>query len=126
MSATPSSSEMRLLRVLWRQGRQSAREIHDATEAATGWSYSSTRKTLDRMVDKGLLHAEPVHGMKTFIPTRTKLETLAGVIRDFGRDMLGADGPLPAAMFSGSEVIAEDEIDELDAMLRRLEDEEGA
>ena len=125
MIQTPSSSELRLLRALWRDGRLSAREIHDATAEASGWSYSATRKTLDRMVEKGLIAIEPVHGIKTFAPARPKVETLAGLIRDFGRNVLGADEPLPVAMFTGSSVIDDDEIAELEDMLQRLDEEDG-
>lgn len=124
MSSSPSSSELRLLHALWRDGRLSAREIHDATVDESGWSYSATRKTLDRMVEKGLLAIEPVHGIKTFLPARPKVEVLAGLIRDFGRNVLGADAPLPVAMFTGSSVIDEGEIEELEELLNRL-DEEG-
>ena len=125
MTQTPSSSELRLLRALWRDGRLSAREIHEATAGVSGWSYSATRKTLDRMVEKELLTAEPVHGIKTFVPTRPKVETLAALIRDFGRNVLGADEPLPVAMFTGSSVIDSDEIAELEDMLLRLDEEGG-
>jgi BlaI family penicillinase repressor len=53
--AVPSISELSLLKALWRQQPLSAREIHDAVEAELGWSYSSTRKTLERMLDKGMV-----------------------------------------------------------------------
>lgn len=124
MSISPSSSELRLLRALWRRGRLSARELHDATAAQSGWSYSATRKTLDRMVEKGLLVTEPVHGIKTFLPSRPKLEIMAGLIRDFGRNVLGAEEPLPVAMFTGSSLLEEGEIAELEELLSRDEGEE--
>ncbi|MEL6790048.1 MAG: BlaI/MecI/CopY family transcriptional regulator [Pseudomonadota bacterium] len=122
----PSPTELVVLRPLWRDGRLSAREVHDATAAQTGWTYSTTRKTLDRMVDKGLLRTEPVHGMKTFIPTRKKVVTLAGLIRNFSRTVLGTDKPLPMATFVNSPLINESELAELEHLLETLsrEDEE--
>jgi BlaI family transcriptional regulator, penicillinase repressor len=116
----PSESEMRLLRPLWRQGRLSAREIHEASEQVAEWSYSSTRKTLDRMVEKGLLEVEFVHGLKTFRPTQSKLHTLAVLIDSFTRKVLGADEPLPVAAFAGSKLLSAQEIADLEALLRSL------
>ncbi len=120
----PADSELRLLRQLWRKQPLSAREIHDASCGETEWSYSTTRKTLDRMVDKGLLAIEVIHGIKTFSTTGSKLETLAVLISDFARNVLDADAPLPAATFAHSKVIDSDEIDALEALLQQLEQDE--
>ena len=121
----PTDTELTLLRPLWQSRRLSAREIHDATEASTGWSFSSTRKTLDRMVDKGLIAIEMVHGVKTFIPTTPKLSVLASLIGDFSKNILGSDQPLPAAAFVGSSLISDDEIDELEDLLKDLNEKDA-
>ena len=119
----PSDTELCLLRAIWRDGRLSAREIHQATEAETGWSYSSTRKTLDRMLDKGLISVSSVHGLKVFEARQTKLNTLATLIKDFSRNILDSDAPLPAAAFVGSKLITEDEIADLEALLKEAGDD---
>lgn len=124
--AKPSDSELKLLRELWRAKRLSARELHDATAAATRWSYSTTRKTLDRLVEKGLARVEMVHGLKTYAARAAKLEILAGLVNDFARNVLDLDGPIPAATFAQSKVIAADEIETLEQLLAELSaDEEG-
>lgn len=120
----PSDTELCLLRAIWRDGRLSAREIHQATEAETGWSYSSTRKTLDRMLDKGLISVSSVHGLKVFEARQTKLNTLATLIKDFSRNILDSDAPLPAAAFVGSKLITEDEIADLEALLKEAGDDQ--
>lgn len=120
----PTDTELILLKPLWQDRRLSAREIHDRTAGQTGWSYSSTRKTLDRMVEKGLLQIETVHGLKTFVTGQGKLETLAGLIHSFSQNILGTDAPLPAAAFTGSKLLSPDEITELEHLLETLESEE--
>ena len=117
----PSEYELKLLRALWRAPRLSAREIQDATSAETQWSYSATRKTLDRMEEKGLVRVELVHGVKTYAAARPKLETLAGLIRDFARNVLDADAPMPVAAFSHSKLLDDEEIRALEAMLEAPE-----
>ena len=116
----PSEYELKLLRHLWRHDRLSAREIHDASATETGWSFSATRKTLDRMVEKGLIHVERLHGMKTYLVSQTKLEMLATLVSAFARDVLDMDAPLPTAAFANSKLISPEEIEELEALLEKL------
>ncbi len=122
----PSDYELKLLRHLWRHNRLSAREIHDLSAPETDWSYSATRKTLDRMVEKGLIRIEAVHGLKTFVPVQSKLETVAVLAAAFARDVLDSDAPMPAATFANSRTIAPDEIEALEALLNRMAAEDDA
>lgn len=120
----PNESEIKLLRALWPVPRLSAREIHDATSPATGWGYTTTRKVLDRMEEKGLVTVKVVHGLKTYAAGQPKLTTLAVLIKDFTRNVLDASAPLPVAAFAQSKLIAPDEIEKLEALIRKL-DKEG-
>ena len=61
-SRPPSNAELELLKCLWRRKACSARELHDCAGPRLGWSYSSTRKTLERMVEKGLVGHIKVEG----------------------------------------------------------------
>ena len=117
-SSRPSESELRLLRPLWSAPRLSARELHEATCGITGWGYSATRKTLDRMVGKGLIRIEVVHGLNTYAATQSKLVTLARVIRNF------ASNVLPMAAFAHSKLIDRSEVEELERLLHNLGSED--
>lgn len=116
----PTSSELTLLRALWTASPLSAREIHDRTKSATNWSYSSTRKTLDRMTAKRLVAERSAHGLKIYVPLASRLSTVAAMIADFGREMLDAPEPLDAAAFASSRLIEPDEVDDLQALLDDL------
>jgi BlaI family transcriptional regulator, penicillinase repressor len=122
----PSDYELKLLKYLWHHKRLSAREIHDASQAETSWSFSATRKTLERMVEKGLLQIEAVHGVKTFVASQSKLETLAALVSDFARNVLDTTAPMPAATFAHSRLISKDEIAELETLLEKLADDREA
>jgi predicted transcriptional regulator len=126
MMIRPSDYELKLLRHLWRARRLSARELHDASAGETQWSYSATRKTLERMVEKGLVRVEAVRGLNTYVAVQSKLETVATLANAFARDVLDLDAPLPAAAFAGSALIAPDEIEELENLLERLAQETPA
>ncbi|NHK29248.1 BlaI/MecI/CopY family transcriptional regulator [Parvularcula flava] len=122
-AAKPSQSELAILKSLWSSGRQSAREIHDAISADLGWSYSSTRKTLDRMVEKGMLDTHDVHGIRVYAAGITKVATIAAMTRDFAARVLEINGALPVTAFTDSKLLSEDELNELQAMLDDSEDE---
>jgi predicted transcriptional regulator len=115
---TPSNAELELLKALWRQGACSAREVHNGAVAALDWSYSSTRKTLERMVDKGLVHESVEHGLNMYRARVGKVATLAALSTDFARRVLEIDGALPAQAFADSRLLSEQELQQLDALLR--------
>jgi len=121
----PNDSELKLLRALWQAPRLSARELHDAISPSTQWGYSTTRKVLDRMEEKGLVAVKIVHGLKTYAAAQPKLDTLALLIADFSRNVLDAGGSLPVAAFAHSKLITEDEIAKLERLISALERKEG-
>jgi len=123
--ATPSNAELELLKCLWRHGTCSARELHDAVAPALQWSYSSTRKTLERMVDKGLVAEGSEHGLNVYRAAVGKVQTLAALSADFARRVLEIDGPLPAQAFADSRLLGEGELEQLEALLREDADRNG-
>ena len=115
--AVPSISELSLLKALWRQQPLSARELHDAVEAELDWSYSSTRKTLERMLDKGMVRQELRHGVQVYAAVSDKVDTLAAFAHDFGKRVMEIDTPLPVNMFTGSKLVDDDELARLEQLL---------
>ncbi|WP_313217658.1 BlaI/MecI/CopY family transcriptional regulator [Stenotrophomonas sp.] len=123
---TPSNAELELLKALWRQGACSAREVHNGAAAALDWSYSSTRKTLERMVDKGLVEETVEHGLNMYRAKVGKVATLAALSTDFARRVLEIDGALPAQAFADSRLLSEQELQQLDALLRAPAEDDPA
>ncbi|MEM7017888.1 MAG: BlaI/MecI/CopY family transcriptional regulator [Pseudomonadota bacterium] len=121
MSAKPSPTELSLLKALWQQHPLSAREIHERVQDELQWSYSSTRKTLERMLSKGWLKAEDVHGIKVYRAKLKKVNTLATYVKDFTRRVLELDKPLPVSMFVDSKLLDEEEIQQLDNLLQAMD-----
>ncbi len=117
----PSSTELIILKHLWRHKAQSLREIHVAIESELGWSRSSTRKTVERMVDKGLLGLRNAHGLNVYHARARKIPTLADMIRDFAANVLGLEGPLPVSNLVTSQVLSQEELLELEAYLEKTD-----
>lgn len=115
--AIPTTSELSLLKALWRQQPMSAREIHEQIVDEMGWSYSSTRKTLERMLEKGMISQEIRHGMQVYQAALEKVDTLAAFARDFGKRVMEIDTPLPVTMFTGSKLVDDAELAQLEQLL---------
>lgn len=115
--AIPTISELTVLKSLWRQQPLSAREIHEQVEGELGWSYSSTRKTLERMLDKGSVRQSMLHGVQVYEAALEKVGTLAAFAHDFGKRVMEMDAPLPVNMFTGSKLIDENELAQLEQLL---------
>ncbi|PWF41248.1 BlaI/MecI/CopY family transcriptional regulator [Massilia glaciei] len=115
--AIPSISELIVLKSLWRQHPLSAREIHEQIEGELGWSYSSTRKTLERMLDKGSVRQATLHGVQVYEAALEKVGTLAAFAHDFGKRVMEMDAPLPVNMFTGSKLVDGAELAQLEQLL---------
>jgi predicted transcriptional regulator len=123
--AIPSISELTVLKALWRQQPLSAREIHQQVEDELGWSYSSTRKTLERMLDKGSVRQSSLHGVQVYEAALEKVDTLAAFAHDFGRRVMEMDAPLPVNMFTGSKLVDDAELAQLEALLQDWPTDQG-
>ena len=116
--ATPSVTELTLLKALWKGQPLSARALHAKVEAELGWSFSSTRKTVERMLEKGLLVQRSEHGVLVYETGADKVVTLAAFAHDFGRRVMELDSPLPVTMFTGSKLVDQQELAQLEQLLQ--------
>lgn len=121
----PTIPELEILKLLWQQEPRTARELHDEILELLGWSYSSTRKTLERMGEKKFVTMEFKGNKKIYFARLDKIETLAAFAQDFAKRIFEIDGPLPVAMFTDSRLIDESEITELEKLLEDLQKEPG-
>lgn len=121
----PSTPELCVLKALWRQAPLSAREIHEAVEDELAWSFSSTRKTVERMMEKQMIAQHVRHGVQVYEALLDKVETLAAYARDFGTRIMELDSPLPVNMFAGSKLVDASELAQLEQMLSDWPDEDA-
>lgn len=119
-----TATELEILKLLWQRMPQTGRELHDQLALSLAWSYSSTRKTLERMVEKKLLLQESLGHQNSFRANVDKISTLANLTADFARRVLELDSPLPLAMFSDSKLLSQSEQHALHQQLALLQDEQ--
>ncbi len=125
MVVVPSVTELSLLKALWKDAPLSAREIHERVADELGWSFSSTRKTLDRMLEKGMLSLATRHGVQVYDAQLDTVSTLAGCAHDFGKRVMEMDTPLPVTMFAGSKLVDAEELAALEQLLQDWPEDEA-
>lgn len=117
-----TNAEYEVLSVIWKNGRQSVREIYDRLRDSRGWALTTVRTMLDRMTKKGLVKKENFHGMFLFSPRISRPAGLAKMIRFFARQVLETDPENLVAMFAASKGMKKTELAELKALLEEDED----
>ncbi len=112
-----SRSELDIMKILWKDGRSSAREVHDQLSAAYGWAYSTTKTIMDRMVKKGRLSRENFHGVFLYNPLISKPAGLAKLVRNFADNVLELDYGSVVSLFARSKALTDKEVKELQQIL---------
>lgn len=115
--ADPSDAEFDVLKLFWKDGVLSAREVHEQIGPQLGWAPSTTRTVLERMCAKGLLERHERAGVAVFAARESKVDVVGRALTKFARRVLEIDGPLSAQAFTGSQLLTPGEIAELQAVL---------
>ena len=112
-----TDSELEVMKTLWRAGPQSAREVHDALAERVGWAYTTTRTTLDRMVDKGHVERSSHHGLYVYRPELTRPVGLAGLVRRLAGRVLEVEPSRVVSLFGEGLELGAEEVAELEALV---------
>lgn len=112
-----TKAEFYILRIIWKSGKQSVREVHDQIIANHDWAYSTTKTVMDRMTRKQLLAREKFHGVFLYRPLISRTRGFARFIQFFADRVLELDCGEVVALFSKSNALDSEEIKELEKLL---------
>ena len=79
-----SETQWRVMEVVWQRGSATAADVIDALLPETGWNHQTVRTLLARLVQKGVLKAEPVKNYYVYSPLVSREES----IREEGESFL--------------------------------------
>lgn len=113
-----TKTEFDILRILWKSGRLNVREVHDQMVENYSWAYSTTKTMMDRMVKKDLLKREQFHGVFLYTPLISRPKGFARLISFFSDRVLELDHGAVVSLFSRSNALTPEEIDELSKLLK--------
>lgn len=112
-----SAAEFQILKILWKNGAQSVREVYDSLKPVTGWAYTTTKTTMDRMVKKEILDRQSFHGVFIYKALISKSQGMVKWVRFFADGLLETDYSNVVSMFSQSGSLTATEVEELRKLL---------
>lgn len=115
-----SEAELELMRVLWGESPLAATDVASRAPASRGWSITTVKTMLSRLVDKGALRTKRDGRRYLYSPAIERGETASAqagrlVDRLFG----GRVSPLVAHLAERRD-LAPDDLDELERIVREL------
>jgi BlaI family penicillinase repressor len=114
---TIHETEWDLLESLWTAERATAREVAETLAKKRGWTVSTTKTLLDRMVTKGLVSARQVGNVWEYTPALRRLDARRSAWAEFVGKAFGGVAA-PALQFLASEAkLSKKELAELRALL---------
>ncbi len=117
----PSDAEWAVLHLLTERGAGTARELHEALAPRRGWSRSTVKTLLARLVEKGFVRARRKGAAYVYAPDRSARRALFHAADELlHRAREDAVGPLLAHLVQRSRLSRE----ELDELKRLIEDQE--
>lgn len=119
--ALPTDAELSILRVLWRRGPQTVREVHDALGPVQGTGYTTVLKLMQIMAQKGLVERDEAQKSHVYSAVMPEEQAQHGLMRDLlDKAFEGSASQLVMAALS-SERASKTEIAEIRALLDNLE-----
>jgi len=112
-----TKTEFDILRIIWKNGKLSVREVHDQITETYNWAYSTTKTMMDRMVLKQFLIREKFHGVFLYCSLISRPKGFAKFIQFFADRVLEIDYGEVVALFSRSNALDANEIKELESLL---------
>ncbi|MBK8974889.1 MAG: BlaI/MecI/CopY family transcriptional regulator [Planctomycetes bacterium] len=119
----PTAAEWKVLKIVYELGSCAAREVIERAQASGGWSASTVKTLLRRLVDKGHLRARRIGTSFLYRPSRpihTELRSSADAL--LARATEGAIGPLLQYLVQRSR-LSDEELDQLQESIDRQRQE---
>ena len=124
----PTDAELAILQVLWEEGPNTVRAIHDRLAAEQSTGYTTTLKTMQIMMEKGLVRRDASSRAHVYSASESREKTQRGMLGNLmERAYRGSAGKLALQALS-SQRATPGEIAELrlllDEMSREVDDDD--
>ena len=122
---TLTNAEWSVMECLWEASPKTGREITDQLERAEGWNRSTTLTLLSRLEAKGAVLSDTDGRKKTFSPLLRREDAALHEAEDFLSRVYKGSLSLMVSSLTKKKALPKEEIDELYAMLKKLEEVEN-
>lgn len=121
----PSDFELAILRVLWRLGEGTVRQVHEGLLGERQLGYTTVLKTMQIMVEKGLLLRDERAKSHVYRTAEASQETRRNMVRDLVDKAFEGSAMQLLAHALHAKRPSTSELDELQALLDQARSERG-
>ncbi len=114
-----TEAEWAIIQAVWENQPCSAPTVQEILERQKGWSYSTVKTMMDRMVTKGLLKTEQIRNLILYRSAITKIQAQRGeIMRTVKRAFDGALTPMMQFLLENNK-LSKKQLDELEALIKK-------
>jgi len=118
----PTPAELEILRVLWRDGARTVREVQARLEAERPTGYTTVLKLLQIMTDKGLVRRDESARAHVYSATAPEATTQKQLVRDLVDRAFGGSASQLVLHALGARKASREELARIRELLDRLEE----
>lgn len=82
-SETLTGQELEIMKVIWRSGQATVREVYEDLKSRRTIAYTSVQTMMNVLETKGHLKKEPGERAQTYIPVRPQQTVVRSMVREF-------------------------------------------
>ena len=113
-----TEAEWAIIQMVWEHEPVPAPTVQELLEEQRGWSYSTVKTLMDRMVKKGLLTTERIRNLMLYTSVITRQEAQNNeIVKTLKRAFEGAISPLMQFLVENEEM-PDAEIEKLEQLIR--------
>lgn len=120
-----SDGEWKLMNLLWEESPRTIAQLVSALKDDTGWTKGTVFMMLSRMGAKGVVRFASGGRSKLFYPVLKREDAASHETDSFLSRVYGGSVGLMVASMAGQKALTKEDIEELNAILRRAEEEMG-
>jgi BlaI family transcriptional regulator, penicillinase repressor len=117
----PTAAELAILRVLWREGPSTVREVHAAVYGDTATGYTSALKLMQNMLAKGLVTRAEDARQHVYAAAVSERPTLNRLVSGWMDSAFSGSSLALAMQALDARPVAPDELAQLKAMIAAIE-----
>jgi predicted transcriptional regulator len=125
IDTTLAPQELAVMKVIWRKGSATVRDVYEALRDARPVAYTTVMTTMNILETKGFLEKTRAERAFRYVPARSRQQVVGAMVKDFvNRVFDGAAQPLLLHLAT-SETLSAKERAELRRLIERTPNEEG-
>jgi predicted transcriptional regulator len=121
----PTEAELNILKVLWRRGPSTVRDVHEDLYQKTETGYTTTLKLLQNMFGKGLVKRNEEQRQHVYRAAVSEQRTLNDLLRRWVDHTFGGSPAALAMRALDLKRVTPKELESLTALISRLEQRES-